>query len=181
MSRPTMPTAGTAAAATAAPARTSATTSASSITAATGTSAAATTVSSTVRSTATSVRYRIAIEVRLPFGRFVGKVTAALDNNCRGRNLSPAIDRRWSFPTAHLRALLFENRFARQPYAVAFDREHLDFVLFGRCERLLGLEFHPGGIQFDVRVLDLEHGFRGSDLALFRRRSAKIDRFVVPG
>ena len=127
MSRPTMPTAGTAAAATAAPARTSATTSyVASITAATpGTSAAATTIASTVRSTATSVRYRIAIEVRLPFGRFIGKVTAALDNNCRGRNLSPAIDRRRSFSTAHLRALLFENRFARQPYAIAFDREHL--------------------------------------------------------
>ena len=129
MPRPTMAAApGTAASApaTAAPARTSAaTTSASSITAATGTSAAATTITSTVRSTAASVRYRIAIEVRLPFGCFVGKVTPALDNNCRGRNLSPAIGRRRSFSAAHLRALLFENRFARQPYAVAFDREHL--------------------------------------------------------
>ena len=109
MSRPTMPTAGTAASPTATPARTSATTAASSITAATGTSAAA----STVRSTTASVRYRIAIEVRLPFGCFVGKVTAALDNNGRGRNLSPAIGRRRGFSAAHLRALLFENRFAR--------------------------------------------------------------------
>lgn len=107
-----MPTAGTAASATAGTARTSATTTASSITAATGTPAAATPITSTVRSTATSVRYRIAIEVRLPFGCFVRKVTAALDNNCRGRNLSPAISRRRSFSAAHLRALLFENRFA---------------------------------------------------------------------
>src|SRR6266853_6576806 len=106
-----MPTAGTAAAAApAAPPGSSAPTSAPSITAATGTTAAATSITSTVRSSAASMRYRIAIEVRLPFGGFVGKVAAAFDNNCRGRNLSPTIGRERGFSAAHLGALLFENR-----------------------------------------------------------------------
>ena len=72
----------------------------------------------------------IAIKVRLVF-RFVRKISAAFDHErarqlrlpfCRGRHGSI---RRRRFPAAHLRALLFQNRLARKPYAVAFHRQHL--------------------------------------------------------
>src|SRR5579864_3319710 len=75
---------------------------------------------------ARNVRRAFAIEIGFAF-RFVGKITAPLDHNrARGNRLTRW--RRSGFPTAstaaHLRALLFQDRLARQPDAIAFHRQH---------------------------------------------------------
>src|ERR1043166_7798154 len=83
---------------------------------------------STVRTTSSvsaNVRRAFAIEVRLI--RLIRKIAAALNYQCAGR--SPfALARcrtRSRFPSAHLRALLFQNLLARQPDTVAFHGQHL--------------------------------------------------------
>src|SRR5690242_3003359 len=60
----------------------------------------------------------VTIEIRLTFG-FFGEVAAAFDGHSR----SAAFGR--SLPATHFRALLFQNRLARQPDAVALDRKYL--------------------------------------------------------
>ncbi|MFZ0992177.1 MAG: hypothetical protein WAN29_09760, partial [Candidatus Sulfotelmatobacter sp.] len=75
----------------------------------------------------------VAVEVWLAFS-FVRKIAAAFNHHRarRRRNrsklaLSPSRYRHTfrNRAAAHLRTLLFQNRFTRQPDAVAFDRQHL--------------------------------------------------------
>src|SRR5579863_6588231 len=80
----------------------------------------------------THMRRPVAVKVGLGIG-LVRKIPATL-NHQRAARLSRetlALGRRRkrssrrSFPSAHLRALFFQNRFTRKPDAVAFHRQHL--------------------------------------------------------
>jgi hypothetical protein len=67
------------------------------------------------------------IEVRLI--RIIRKISATFNDQRTRRNRLPAFHRcngRRSFPTAHFRALLFQDCFARESNAVPFDRQYLD-------------------------------------------------------
>src|SRR5579871_112208 len=107
----------------------------------TTTTTAAATAASTTIATSVSARWtiasagrRVAIEIRLVFVR---EVAAALNHHGAGRCRGGFADRcgrcgraasldSSASAAAHLRALLFQNRLARQPDAVAFYRQHLD-------------------------------------------------------
>ena len=67
----------------------------------------------------------IAVEVRL----VIGEISAAFNGQRRSMSrlaaaaLASAVFR-WKLAATHLGALLFENGLARQPDAIAFDRQH---------------------------------------------------------
>src|SRR6516225_5499788 len=105
------------------PATTAAGTSSATATIATAVSAAVTTVSAVA-----CVRRTFAIEVRLI--RFIRKIPTAFNHQrAAWDRLALRCGSDSTLASAslcrHLRALLFEDRFARQPDAVAFDRQHL--------------------------------------------------------
>src|ERR1700682_5448858 len=99
------------------------------------TTAVATTICSTVAAARTisgsGTHMRSAFAIKVRFGVWlIGKISPAL-NHQRARQSRFAVPRRryarsWrrSFPATHLRALLFQNRLARQPDAVAFHGQH---------------------------------------------------------
>src|ERR1051326_2681519 len=117
-----MPATTTAAMTSAAPASTSATSRTPSSTA---TISAAISTVRTISSGSANVRRAFAIEVRLI--RLIRKIAAALNYQCacRSRFALARCRTRSRFPSAHLRALLFQNRLARQPDTVAFHGQHL--------------------------------------------------------
>ena len=96
-----------------------------------GTSTASATISTwpaiSARPLWSSVAYwRRVIPIEVWLGLIV-EIPAALDRQSRdwcSCRFASAIRRR-RFSATHLRALLFQNRFARQPDAIAFDRQHL--------------------------------------------------------
>src|SRR5690348_9897280 len=78
----------------------------------------------TISGGSANVRRAFAIEVRLI--RLIRKIAAAFNHQrAGGSRLALARCRtRRRFPSTHLRALLFQNRLAREPDAVAFHRQH---------------------------------------------------------
>jgi hypothetical protein len=77
------------------------------------------------------MRHAVAVKVRFAFG-FFREIAAAFNHHrachCRNRLALCHRCRGCTFRTtaaAHFSALLFQNRFARQPDAVAFNRQHL--------------------------------------------------------
>jgi hypothetical protein len=83
------------------------------------TTAAAPTISASIAPrSACFAAWFVTIEIRLTFG-FFGEVAATFD----GHRRSAAFGR--SLTATHFRALLFQNRLARKPDAVALDRKYL--------------------------------------------------------
>jgi hypothetical protein len=104
--------------------------SATSATTTTGTSTAPAAISATwavtARTIAAGLRSTFAIEIRLL--RIIRKIPATLNHQRSRRNRLATFGlsrRRSSFPAAHLRALFFQNRFARKSDSVPFHRQHL--------------------------------------------------------
>src|SRR5579863_10560344 len=76
---------------------------------------------------AANMRSAFAIEVRLAALRLIWKISAAFDHDSASRRsftLHCSHSGFWRRSTAHLGALLFQNRFARQPDTVAFHGQH---------------------------------------------------------
>jgi hypothetical protein len=81
----------------------------------------------TVAGNAANVRCAFAVEVGLAAVRLIRKIAAALDHHRssrRGLALYRSDSGFWQRCAAHLRALFFQDRFARQPDAVAFHGQH---------------------------------------------------------
>src|SRR5882724_1050566 len=98
-----------------APVMPTATTTSTAATSASGAAAASSAVGTTIRTIAGSGLWGVTIKIGF---RFVRKVAAALNSDGRSRSLGCC------FASTHFGALLFENGFAREPNAVAFDGQH---------------------------------------------------------